>query len=251
MPTLNRNGVNLYYEVHGSGPAMLLTHGFSATTEMWKPNIAALSRQYRLILWDMRGHGQSDSPNDRYQYSADLTVGDMDALLDACGEKQAILGGHSLGGFMSLAYHLLHPERIKALMLFDTGPGYKKDDARAGWNKRAEGIAKNFEEKGLEALGRSAEVLACTHRSAQGLAFAARGMLAQRDGRVISALESLKAPTLVLVGDRDDAYFAATDYMANKIPGARKVVIPNAGHAANIDQPEAFHQAVLEFVAHV
>jgi pimeloyl-ACP methyl ester carboxylesterase len=251
MPTLDRNGVNIYYEVHGSGPALLLTHGFSATTEMWKPNIAALSRQYRLILWDMRGHGQSDSPDDRYRYSADLTVGDMDTLLDVCGEKQAVLGGHSLGGFMSLAYHLLHPERVKALMLFDTGPGYKKDDARAGWNKRAEAMAKNFEEKGLEALGRSAEVLACTHRSAQGLAFAARGMLAQRDGRVISSLESIKAPTLVLVGDKDEAYFAATDYMANKIPGAKKVVIANAGHAANIDQPEAFNQAVLEFLAQV
>ncbi|HXG20815.1 MAG TPA: alpha/beta fold hydrolase [Methylomirabilota bacterium] len=251
MPTLDRNGVHIYYEVHGSGPAILLTHGFSATTEMWKPNIPVLSQRYRLILWDMRGHGQSDSPSDPYRYSADLTVGDMDALLDACGEKQAVLGGHSLGGFMSLAYHLLHPERIRALMLFDTGPGYKKDEARAGWNKRAETIARAFEEKGLEALGRSAEVLTSKHRSAQGLAYAARGMLAQRDARVINSLESITVPTLVLVGDKDDAYFAATDYMASKIPGAKKVVIPDAGHAANIDQPEKFNQAVLEFLSHV
>jgi pimeloyl-ACP methyl ester carboxylesterase len=251
MPTLDRNGVNIYYEIHGSGPAILLTHGFSATTEMWKPNIPTLSQRHRLILWDMRGHGQSDSPNDPSRYSADLTVGDMDALLDACGEKQAVFGGHSLGGFMSLAYHLRHPERIKALMLFDTGPGYKKDEARAGWNKRAEAMARAFEEKGLEALGRSAEVLASKHRSAQGLAHAARGMLAQRDARVISSLESITVPTLVLVGDKDDAYFAATDYMASKIPGAKKVVIPDAGHAANIDQPEKFNQAVLEFLSHV
>ncbi len=251
MPTLDRNGVHIYYEVHGSGPAILLTHGFSATTEMWKPNIPVLSQRYRLILWDMRGHGQSDSPSDPYRYSADLTVGDMDALLDACGEKQAVLGGHSLGGFMSLAYHLLHPERIRALMLFDTGPGYKKDEARAGWNKRAETIARAFEEKGLEALGRSAEVLTSKHRSAQGLAYAARGMLAQRDARVINSLESITVPTLVLVGDKDDAYFAATDYMASKIPGAKKVVIPDAGHAANIDQTEKFNQAVLEFLSHV
>ncbi|MGE0682307.1 MAG: alpha/beta fold hydrolase, partial [Candidatus Binatia bacterium] len=184
-----------------------------------------------------------------YQYSADLTVGDMDALLDVGGEKQAVLGGHSLGGFMSLAYQLLHPDRVKALMLFDTGPGYKKDEARVGWNKRAEAMAKNFTEKGLDALGRSAEMLACTHRSAQGLAFAARGMLAQRDARVINSLESIKVPTLVLVGDKDEPYFAATDYMANKIPGGKKVVIADAGHAANIDQPEAFNRAVLEFLA--
>lgn len=248
MSILNRNGVNIYYEVHGAGPTLLLTHGFSATTEMWQPNVAGLSQRYRLILWDMRGHGQSDSPSDPYQYSADLTVGDMDALLDTCGEKQAVLGGHSLGGFMSLAYHLLHPERIKALMLFDTGPGYKKDDARAGWNKRAEAMAKNFAEKGLDALGRGVEVLASKHRSAQGLAHAARGLLAQRDARVISSLDSIQKPTLVLVGDKDEAYFAATDYMAGKIPGATKVVIANAGHAANIDQPDVFNEAVLSFL---
>ena len=248
MPTLHRNGVNIYYEIHGSGPTLLLTHGFSATTEMWRPNIAGLSQRYRLILWDMRGHGQSDSPSDASLYSEALTVGDMAALLDAGETPQAIIGGHSLGGFMSLAFHLAHPARVKALMLFDTGPGYKKDDVRAGWNKRAEAMARNFEEKGLAALGRSVEVLACTHRSAQGLALAARGMLSQYDARIINSLESIKVPTLVLVGDKDEPYFAATDYMASKIPGAAKVVIPNAGHAANIDQPQLFDEAVLSFL---
>jgi len=75
--------------------------------------------------------------------------------------------------------------------------------------------------------------------------------LAQRDARVINSLESIKVPTLVLVGDKDEAYFAATDYMASKIPGAKKVVITDAGHAANIDQPEAFNGAALEFLSHV
>jgi pimeloyl-ACP methyl ester carboxylesterase len=215
---------------------------------MWKPNIAALSQRYRLILWDMRGHGQTDSPSDASLYSEAQTVDDIAALLDVSGVQQAVIGGHSLGGFMALAFHLAHPERVKALMLFDTGPGYKKDDARAGWNKRAEAMARNFTEKGLDALGRSAEVLACTHRSAQGLALAARGMLAQRDARVINSLESIKVPTLVLVGDKDEPYFAATDYMAGKIPGATKVIIADAGHAANIDQPTAFNEAVLSFL---
>ncbi len=249
MPTFNRNGVNLYYEVHGSGPALLLTHGFSATTEMWKPNIAALSQKYQLILWDMRGHGQTDSPKDPYAYSEDLTVGDMDVLLNACGVQQAVIGGLSLGGYMSLAYHVLHADRTKALMLFDTGPGYKKDEARAGWNKRAEATAREYETKGLAALGRSAEVLTSHHSSAEGLARAARGMLAQRDARVMNSLESVKVPTLVLAGANDEPFLGATDYMANKIPGATKVIIPDAGHAANIDQPEAFNRAVLDFLA--
>ena len=251
MPTLERNGVNVYYEVHGSGPAVLLTHGFSATAEMWNANMAVLSQRYKWILWDMRGHGRSDSPNDTARYSEELIVGDMAALLDACGEKRAVIAGHSLGGYMSLAFHLAHPERVKALILLDTGPGYKKDDARAGWNKRAEAMAKNFEAKGLEALGRSAEVMACTHRSAQGLALAARGMLAQRDGRIINSLETIKVPTLIGVGSKDEAYFAASDYMTSKISGATKIVIPEAGHAPNIDQPEVFNQAVLEFLGRV
>lgn len=249
MSTLNRNGVNIYYEVHGTGPTMLLTHGFSATSEMWKTNIAALSQKYRVIVWDMRGHGQSDYPEDGAAYSEALTVGDMAALLDAHGAEHAIIGGHSLGGFMTLAFYVAHPNRCTALMLFDTGPGYKKDEARAGWNKRAEAMAQTYGTKGLSALGRSAEVLACTHRSAEGLARAARGMLAQRDARVINSLEFIKVPTLVLVGSKDETYFAATDYMTSKIPGAKKAVIPDAGHAANIDQPEVFNRVVLDFLA--
>ena len=249
MPTLNRNGVNIYYEVHGSGPTMLLTHGFSATAEMWNANLTALSQRYRVIVWDMRGHGRSDYPEDSAAYSDMLTIGDMAALLDIHDTEQAIIGGHSLGGFMTLSFHVSHPTRCKALMLFDTGPGYKKDEARAGWNKRAETMAQTYETKGLSALGRSAEVLACSHRSAEGLARAARGMLAQKDARVINSLETIKVPTLVLVGSKDEAYFAATDYMASKAPGAKKVVIADAGHAANIDQPEAFNRAVLDFLA--
>lgn len=251
MATLERNGVHLYYEVHGSGPTILLTHGYSATAEMWQPNIAALSQQYHLILWDMRGHGQSDSPEDPAAYSEEATVGDMAALLDAHGVNQAVIGGLSLGGYMSLAFHLVHPERVKALMLLDTGPGYKRDEPRAGWNKRAEATAREYETKGLAALGRSAEVLTSHHRSAQGLAHAARGMLAQRDARVINSLDSITVPTLVLAGAKDEPFLAATDYMASKIPGATKVIIPDAGHAANIDQPEAFNQAVLSFLKQV
>ncbi|MCS6925122.1 MAG: alpha/beta fold hydrolase [Candidatus Binatia bacterium] len=251
MPLLDRDGVQLYYEVHGAGPTVLLTHGYSATSAMWKPNLAALAQHYRVIVWDMRGHGQSDSPPDPAAYSEEATVGDMVALLDIQGVRQAVIGGLSLGGYMSLAFHLAHPDRVRALMLFDTGPGYKNDEARAGWNRRAEETARAFETRGLAALGRSAEVVASSHRSAQGLAHAARGMLAQRDARVISTLEAIRVPTLVLAGAKDEPFLAATEYMARKIPGATKVIIPDAGHAANLDQPEAFNRAVLAFLQRV
>ena len=83
---------------------------------------------------------------------------------------------------MSLAFHLAHPTRTEALMLFDTGPGYKKDEGREGWNRIADSMAAAYEKKGLAAAGASAEVTVAKHRSAQGLAHAARGMLAQKDG---------------------------------------------------------------------
>ena len=75
MAKLNRNGVNIYYEVHGSGPVILLTHGYSATAQMWKGQIEPLTKKNTLVTWDMRGHGQSDYPADQAAYSEDATVG--------------------------------------------------------------------------------------------------------------------------------------------------------------------------------
>ena len=250
MPTLTRDGVTLYYEVHGSGPTLLLSHGFSATSAMWQGQIAALSATHRLVLWDMRGHGQSDYPADPAQYSAAATVADMAAILDAVGAKTAIIGGLSLGGYMSLAFYRAHPERTEALLIIDTGPGFKKDDARETWNARSLGTAAKLEAEGLATLkSASAERAGSQHRNAQGLAYAARGMLTQQNADVIESLPNIAVPSLVLVGSRDTPFLAASDYMAAKIPGATKVVIPDAGHAANIDQPAAFNAAVTAFLA--
>ena len=231
MPKISRDGVEIYYEVHGSGPPLLLTHGYSSTSEMWKGQTAALSKHYKLVLWDMRGHGRSDYPDDASAYSEALTVADMAALLDEVGADSAIVGGLSLGGYMSLAFYRAHPERVRALLIIDTGPGFKKDDAREAWNKRAHDTGNRFEREGLA-----------------GLARAARGMLTQRDAHVIELLPDIKVPSLVVVGAEDAPFLAASDYMAAKIPGAKKVVIPAAGHAVNIDQPQAFIDAVLPFL---
>jgi pimeloyl-ACP methyl ester carboxylesterase len=249
MPKLKRDGVEIYYEVHGDGPPLLLTHGYSSTSAMWQGQVAALSKRHGLVLWDMRGHGQSDHPSDPSAYSEALTVADMAALLDAVGADKAIVGGLSLGGYMSLAFYRAHPERVRALLIIDTGPGFKKDDARDAWNKRAYDTAERFEREGLDVLKSfSRERSTVTHHNASGLARAARGMLTQRDARVIESLPDIKVPSLIVVGADDTPFLAASDYMAAKIPGARKVVIPAAGHAVNIDQPQAFIEAVLPFL---
>ena len=247
MPKLNRNGVELYYEVHGDGTPVLLTHGYSSSSHMWEGQVGPFSKRYQLITWDMRGHGKSDYPADQGAYSEAATVADMAAILDAVGAKSAIIGGLSLGGYMSLAFHLKHPDRTRALLIIDTGPGYKKDEARDGWNATSIKRAERLEAEGLP-KGGGAETRTAPHRSADGLAKAARGMLTQRDARVIESLPDIKVPSIVVVGADDTPFIAASDYMAAKIPGAKKVVIPAAGHASNIDQPEAFNAAVLGFL---
>ena len=249
MPSINPNGVNIHYEDHGAGPAVLLSHGYSATSQMWKGQVDALTDRYRVITWDMRGHGETDSPEDQGEYSEAKTVDDMAAILRHLGLETAVIGGLSLGGYMSLAFNVAHPDMVRALMLFDCGPGYKNPKAREGWNETASKRAENFEAKGLDALGSSDEVRVSTHKSAEGLARAARGMLAQFDSRIIESLETIAVPTLVLVGADDTPFLGASDYMSAKIPGAVRVTVPEAGHAANIHQPAAFNAAVESFLA--
>ena len=215
---------------------------------MWDGQLAALAPRHRVIVWDMRGHGETDDPEDPAAYSEALTVEDMAALLRHCGIDRAVIGGPSLGGYMSLAFHLTHPEMVRALMLFDTGPGFRNADARRAWNERAQQRADDLEARGFTALGQSDEVRASRHRSARGLAGAARGMLAQADDRIIAGLDRISVPTLVLVGADDTHFLAAADYMAGKILGAVRVTIPNAGHASNLHQPALFNRAVMAFL---
>lgn len=255
MAMLLRDGVRIHYEFRRAesdrAPVLLLSHGYSASSAMWRAQIEPLRARCHVLIWDMRGHGASDSPDDPGQYSEAHTIADMAALLDNCGAERAIISGLSLGGYMSLAFQRRYPNRCLGLMLFDTGPGYKSDSARAGWNANALAQADALENRGFAALSTSPEVRAAGHRSAQGLAHAARGMLAQVDDHVIRSLPEIKVPTLVLVGENDAPFRVPSEYMASKIPNARLVVLPGAGHAANIDQPLAFTHAVLAFIDEV
>ncbi len=251
MARVRLNGVEIDYEVSGGGPAVLLSHGYSATRRMWDGQHRALGDRYRVISWSMRGHGQTESPADPAQYSAELTVADMRGLFRHAGVPRAVVGGLSLGGYVSLAFYLEHPEMVRALVICDSGPGYRNAEARAAWNQRAHERAAELEARGLDALGgRSREMRESVseHRSAQGLAHAARGMLAQQGSRVIDGLSAIRVPTLIVVGDQDQPFLAPSEYMAKKIPGARIEVIPGAGHAANLDQPEIFNRVLLDFL---
>ncbi|MCY3754905.1 MAG: alpha/beta fold hydrolase [Alphaproteobacteria bacterium] len=239
-------GAAIHYETHGEGPAVLLSHGFGLTARMWAGQVEALAPANRLILWDLRGHGRSDSPEDPALYDPEACVADMVALLDAEGIERAVVGGLSLGGYLSLAFHLRHPDRVRALMLFDCGPGFRRDEPREAWNERTRKRSGRIAAGDARAL---AELEPGGHRDLAGVARAARWTMLHHDGSALESLPSVRAPTLVLIGEHDAPFRGAADYMARKIPNAEQVVLPEAGHTANLDNPAAFNAAVSAFLA--
>ena len=252
MPKININGVGLYYEEHGQGYPVIFLHGFSSTHQTWLPQIPDLSREVRFITYDARGHGLSDSPETAEEYSADIVVEDLVQLLGYLEIDQAVVGGLSMGGYESLRFYLTHPQKVKALIIMDTGPGYKNPKAREVWNQDREALAKQLETKGIEAMleeemteARRAILL---KQNPTGLAHMARKVVAQHDSWVIENLSEIKIPTLLLVGESDTAFIPAAHYMAKKITDSELIIIPKAGHSANVDNPQAFNRAVIDFL---
>ena len=218
---------------------------------MWRPQLEAFADRYRLIGWDMRGHGQSDSPGDDARYSRELTVEDMRAILDELGIERAVIAGHSLGGYMSLAFQAMHPERTGALILQGTGPGYRNPVPREAWNEDRLARAARLESEGMGTHDGGSEVDMNEHRSAEGLARAARGMLTQHDSLVIDNIASIDMPVLLLVGEDDTPFRNGMSYMANRIEGSEHHVFPGAGHGVNIEQPEGVNTAIEGFLARI
>jgi pimeloyl-ACP methyl ester carboxylesterase len=214
----------IHFAIAGRGPAVLMTHGFSGSSADFAKLVGPIAETRTVITWDLRGHGASDSPADPGLYSLELSLADMAGLLDRAGAQRAVLVGHSLGGYLSLAFQRAHPERVAGLVLIGTGPGYRKAEARAGWNQRVDERARYFEKKGPGSLG---------------LVHAARGILAQRDGSVLESLPSIPVPTLIAVGENDAMFLAGSRYMAEKIPNAKLEIIAGAGHSPQESHPEA------------
>lgn len=241
----------LFSELHGNGPFVLWTHGFGSSSHLFAATSDALRADHTVITWDLRGHGRSVVPEIADDFTVERCLDDITELLDAAGTERAVLGGHSLGGYLSLAYVLMHPERVSGLVLVGTGPGYRNPDGRAHWNEMCEGFARDLETKGLDGLagdpGQREEVHV---GGAGGLAMAARGILTQRDGRVIDGLGRITVPALVVVGDRDRQFLAASEYLGSKLPGAggAPVVIADCGHAPPVDRPAEFNAAVRRFL---
>ena len=254
MPKALLNGINLYYEDNGSGFPVIFTHGYAGTNRAWEGQVAALSERYRFITYDMRGHGQSDAPDTLSRYTLDIVVEDIYQLLRHLGIRKAVIGGLSLGGYLTIHFYNQHPDMVAAIILMDTGPGYRTPEKARDWNQIRMDCASILEAEGMRGFMKSEyskedyyvtpEVM--IKQNPRGLANISRGVMINPWG--LDILPNIKVPALVICGDRDAVYLSATDYMVQKIPGAKKVIIANAGHGANIDQPQVFETTVLDFL---
>jgi pimeloyl-ACP methyl ester carboxylesterase len=238
----------VWSRVDGDGDVtVVLTHGWGATAHMWEPQVDALRAHARVVTWDLRGHGRSPSPDDPAAYSPDIALDDLDGLV---GER-AVLVGHSLGGQLSLAFALRHPDRVLALGLLSTGPGYRDAAGRDEWNGTIERQARALEKRGMEALPAGEEMHGGLHTSASALAHAIRGFVKQHDSSIIDGAPTIAVPSLVLVGAKDRGFLNAADWFERRLPDAWKVVVPDAGHAVNRHQPARVDAALLELLGRV
>ena len=254
MPKALINGINLYYEDNGSGFPVIFGHGFAGTTKSWDGQVAAFSKRYRFITYDMRGHGQTDAPEDLTRYTLDIVVEDIYQLLSHLGIQKVILGGLSLGGYVAIHFYNQHPDMIAAIILMDTGPGYRSSEKAKDWNQNRTDCAKVLETQGMKGFMESEyskldyyttpDVMMTLNP--KGLANVCRGVMMNPWG--LDILPSIQVPAIIICGEQDEGYLAATDYMAQKIPGAKKVIVVDADHGVNIDQPLFFESIVLDFL---
>jgi pimeloyl-ACP methyl ester carboxylesterase len=260
------DGVRLHAEAHGEGIPLVLSCAYCTTHENFRPQVDPLVRAgARVVLWDYRGHGLSEAPADPAAYSMDQVVDDLARVADlAAPDRPVVLGGLSFGGLASLHLALRRPERVRALVLVGSGPGFKNADAQARWETMVERTASFVEKNGCAAfvaskasatlVGRDSELPAA---KAAGRAIAAqdpRGLanfgrrVSGPAASVIDDLGRIEVPTLVLVGELDEGYHRAAEVMAARIPKVQRVVIPGAGHIVNIEAQAAFDRAVIGFL---
>ncbi len=260
------DGVRLYAEATGEGTPLVLSPGYCQTHENFRAQVGPLADAgYRVVLWDYRGHGQSEAPEAESAYSMEQVVDDLGRVLDwAAPGEPAVVGGLSFGGLASQHFALRHPERVKALLLVASGPGFKNPKAQAGWEAQVGRIAGRLERVGFEgytsgraapnaiglkpdlpaaqAAGRAIEA-----QSAMGVASFGRRVAGPAPS-TLDRLAEIRIPTLVLVGENDAAYLPAGQVMSAKLPNARHVLIPDAAHCVNIEQTDAFNAAVIDFL---
>jgi pimeloyl-ACP methyl ester carboxylesterase len=267
VPFADVGGKELWYDEAGSGPALVLTHAGVADSTMWDELVPALAERHRVIRYDLPGYGRSKLRPGPWSH-----VDDLRGLLDRLGVERAALVGLSHGGRVDLEFTLEHPERVEVLVL--VAPGLPEHDWSAEAERADEEEERLFEAGDLEGAAEvnlrmwvdgprrgpdavpeirervRAMVLRSFELYREALAEGEPGPVAKLDPPATARLGELDVPTLVVYGDADTPDIVEiSERLAEGIPGARKVVIPDVAHMLPMERPEEFARLVLDFLA--
>ena len=268
MPLAHVNGVDLYYEQHGSGFPLVWSHEFAGDYRSWKPQVQFFSRRYTVITYNARGYPPSDVPDSIDDYTQEQSVEDLKGLLDHLGIEFAHIGGLSMGGNVALNFGLTYPHMARSLVVAGTGSGSTDPEAfRANVNQRADDMrAGGMESMGdysnsptrvqllrKDPLGYEEFRQGLMEHSGLGSALTFSGVQGRRP--TIFALEdrmkALDVPTLIMTGDEDDPCIETSVFMKRCIPKSGLAVIPQSGHAINLEEPDLFNRLVFDFLTAV
>jgi pimeloyl-ACP methyl ester carboxylesterase len=268
MPKVAVNGINLAYEETGEGTPLVFAHEFSGSIEAWKPQARQLARRYRIIAYNARGYPPSDVPTDPKAYSLAQVVDDLRGLLVALGIDKAHIGGLSMGGGLSVAFALTHPEMCRSIIVASAGSGstnvveFRTQQRAMSERLEREGLGERedyvwsptrIQLKLKDPIGAEAFLDQWYAHSALGLALTARGVQGQRPPlfEYDNQLKQLDVPALIMIGDEDEPCIEPALFLRRTIPRSGLVVFPRSGHAINLEEPEMFNRHVLDFLTAV
>jgi len=273
MPVSTFDDININYRTYGKGFPLVLAHPFGASLEFWAPQVKKLSSKYQIIAYDVRGHGLSSAPAGEENYTLDLLVADQHHLLEHLRVKQAYIGGLSLGGAIALGYACRHPDKVKALLVFDIHGGFAPPadpNMQAAMARGRESGENYARERGMADLARrqiaagavfppipddEAEREKYIERMAR---FPLNGYIGVGRARPweaewqCAAADGIKVPTLITAGADDlEMVVKGTRTLHQHIKGSRYVIIKGSAHETARWQPELFNRAVADFLAAV
>ena len=267
MARVKVNGVSLNLVVQGHGPSIVALHGFTGDLKTWHAFAQAAGREYTLVLIDLLGHGRSSCPPDPQRYHMEQCIEDLLGVLNSLGIHQAIWLGYSMGARIALGVGMAAPERCQALVLEGGSPGLADPRECAQRVASDEHLARMIEKAGVpqfvdfwEARPLFASQVRLSQRertrirtqrlrnSPVGLANSLRGIGAGAQPPLHHRLPSLAPPALFIAGGEDNKFRDIAQTMCSRVPNGRVAVIPEAGHAAHIEQPDLFNSTVLAFL---
>jgi pimeloyl-ACP methyl ester carboxylesterase len=268
MPHLTADdGVRLFFEEAGSGVPIVFVHEFAGDSRSWQSQIRHFSPRYRCIAFNARGYPPSDVPDDPEKYSQERARDDIRAVMDALDIDKAHVVGLSMGGFATLHFGFAYPDRARSLVIAGCGYG-ASPDKRAQFAAETEAAARRFEEQGMAAgaeaygLGPSRVqfqnkdprgwrefVDQLAQHSSRGSALTLRGVQQRRPSLfdLVERMKSIATPSLIVTGDEDWPCLEPGLLMKRMISSAGLVIVPNSGHAVNLEEPAAFNEHLDDF----